>query len=77
MYIGTLKGHEGEGLGSALMGSMLERCDDQGVPTYLESTNPVNDAWYARFGFESRGPVPLPKGAPALTAMWRDARSPN
>jgi GNAT superfamily N-acetyltransferase len=74
MYIGTHKDHNGKGLGSALLGSMLERCDDDGVPTYLESTNPANDAWYARFGFESRGPVPLPKGAPVLTAMWRKAR---
>ena len=46
MYIGTHKEHEGEGLGSALLGSMLERCDDDGIPTYLESTNPANDAWY-------------------------------
>jgi len=74
MYIGTHKQHKGEGLGSTLLGSMLERCDDEGIPTYLESTNPANDAWYARFGYQSRGPVPLPKGAPVLTAMWRDAR---
>lgn len=73
-YIGTHKDHKGKGLGSALLRSMLERCDDEGIPTYLESTNPANDAWYARFGYESRGPVPLPAGAPVITAMWRDAR---
>ena len=71
---GTHKDHKGEGLGSALMRSMLERCDNAGMPTYLESTNPANDAWYARFGFEARGPIPLPAGAPVLTAMWRDPR---
>lgn len=73
-YIGTHKDHKGKGLGSALLGSMIERCDDEGIATYLESTNPKNDAWYTRFGFESRGPVPLPAGAPVLTAMWRDPR---
>lgn len=44
-YIGTRKGHEGKGFGSALVRSMLERCDADGMPTYLESTNPANDAW--------------------------------
>ena len=73
-YIGTRKSREGKGLGSALMRSMLERCDNDGIPTYLESTNPANDAWYASFGFESRGPISLPAGAPVLTAMWRDPR---
>ena len=73
-YIGTHKHHRGEGLGSALLGSMLERCDSDGIPTYLESTNPANDAWYARFGFESRGPIPLPAGAPVITAIWRNPR---
>ena len=73
-YIGTHSDHKGKGLGSALIRSMLDRCDEQGIPTYLESTNPANDAWYASFGFESRGPIPLPKGAPVITSMWRDAR---
>jgi GNAT superfamily N-acetyltransferase len=73
-YIGTHHDHKGKGLGSVLLKSMMERCDHEGVAAYLESTNPVNDAWYARLGFESRGPVPLPRDAPVLTAMWRDPR---
>ncbi|NND02032.1 MAG: GNAT family N-acetyltransferase [Acidimicrobiia bacterium] len=73
-YIGTHDDHKGKGLGTALLADMTERCDQNGLAAYLESTNPVNDAWYARFGFESRGPVPLPSGAPVLTAMWRDPR---
>lgn len=73
-YIGTHKDHTGKGRGSALLRSMIERCDSEGIPTYLESTNPANDAWYARFGYESRGPIPLPRGAPVITAMWRDPR---
>ena len=77
VYIGTHKNHGGKGLGGALMRSMLERCDRDGIATYLESTNPANDAWYARFGYESRGPIPLPKGAPVVTAMWRDPQPPQ
>ncbi len=73
-YIGTHLDHKGKGHGSALLSSMTERCDREGVAAYLESTNPANDGWYARFGFVSRSPVPLPSGAPVLTAMWRDPR---
>lgn len=73
-FIGTRNGHKGKGHGSALLGSMTDWCDQQGVPAYLESTNPMNDAWYARFGFEARGEVPLPDNAPVITTMWRDPR---
>ncbi len=73
-FIGTRDTHKGKGHGSALLVSMIERCDERGVSAYLESTNPANDAWYARFGFVSRGQVPLPNGAPVVTAMWRDPR---
>jgi len=39
-----------------------------------ESSNPVNDPLYHRFGFESRCHIPLPRGAPPITVMWRDPR---
>jgi GNAT superfamily N-acetyltransferase len=73
-YIGTHRDYKGKGHGTALLGSMLERCDSEGVATYLESTNPANDAWYGRFGFVVRGAVRLPAGAPIITTMWRDPR---
>ena len=53
---------------------MTEECDAQGLGAYLESSSPENNALYARYGFESRGPVALPSGAPVMTAMWRNPR---
>lgn len=73
-FIGVHREHKGTGLGGALLTSMNNECDELGLPAYLESSNPVNDALYHRFGFESRGLVPLPKGAPPMTSMWRDPR---
>jgi GNAT superfamily N-acetyltransferase len=72
--LGTRRAVQGKGVGSAVMSLVLERCDQEGVPAYLESSNPRNIPFYARHGFEVRDPVPLPAGAPVLTPMWREPR---
>ena len=43
---------QGEGLGRRLIEPGLQRCDEEGLPAYLETMNEANLAWYARFGFE-------------------------
>jgi GNAT superfamily N-acetyltransferase len=40
------------GAGTALLAPVLARCDDQGVPAYLETQKPENVPWYRRSGFE-------------------------
>jgi GNAT superfamily N-acetyltransferase len=74
-FVGTDPARQGQGLGTAVLQPMLDRCDTEGVAVYLENSNPRNEALYARFGFVSTGPIPLPKGAPPFTAMWREPRS--
>ena len=63
------------GLGSRLVQPILERADMEGVPCYLETSDPANIAFYGRFGFDVVGPplVVVPDGPP-LTAMWRAGR---
>jgi GNAT superfamily N-acetyltransferase len=73
--LGTRQSAQGKGVGSAVMEGMLERCDREGVPAYLESSNPRNIPFYARHGFVVRDPVQLPAGAPTLTPMWREPRT--
>lgn len=70
--LGTRQDAQGTGVGSAVVAQMLERCDREGVPAYLESSNPRNVAFYARHGFETQGLVALPHGAPPITRMWRE-----
>ena len=70
-FLGVRPERQGEGLGAALMTPVLERCDRDGVPAYLEATSDRNRVLYERHGFRAHGAIPLPDG-PALWRMWRD-----
>lgn len=64
---------QGNGLGSALLAPVLQSCDADGVPAYLESSKERNIAFYARHGFRVTEEMRMPKGPP-LWLMWRDPR---
>jgi GNAT superfamily N-acetyltransferase len=66
---------QGEGLGSRLLAEVLERCDRDGVPAYLEATTPRNRELYLRHGFEDSGELRLPGDGPRLWPMWREPRA--
>jgi GNAT superfamily N-acetyltransferase len=70
---GTHADHRGRGLGMGLLRHTLSLIDQQKMPAYLESSNPVNDARYGAVGFVPHGRVRIPDG-PAATTMWRPAR---
>ena len=69
--LGTEPTRQGHGLGSAALRPVLDRCDAEGVPAYLESSKESNVPFYARHGFVVTGEIRLPKG-PSLWPMWRD-----
>lgn len=73
-FLGTRADRQGKGVGSAVMADMLEQCDTEGRPAYLESSNPRNIPFYARHGFKVRKEMSLGKGAPVCTSMWREPR---
>jgi GNAT superfamily N-acetyltransferase len=50
--IGVDAAHQGKGLGARLLEVALERCDEEGLIAYLESSNPANIPLYERHGFE-------------------------
>ena len=64
---------QGEGLGGRLLAEVLERCDRDRLPAYLEATTPRNRELYLRHGFEDRGELRLPDDGPRLWPMWREA----
>jgi ribosomal protein S18 acetylase RimI-like enzyme len=72
--IGSDPSVRGAGYGNALMRSRLDRCDAEGAPAYLESSNPDNIPYYLRFGFEVTGEIAMPGGGPSLWPMWRQPR---
>ena len=73
--LGTEPAWQGKGVGSALLAPVLDRCDRDGVPAYLESSKQSNIAFYARHGFEVTGTVDLPGGGPRMWPMWREPRA--
>jgi GNAT superfamily N-acetyltransferase len=69
----TDRRHAGRGLGGALLRENLARVDAEHLPSYLESTNPVNLPRYETLGFRAIGEF-APPGGPVVTTMWREAR---
>ncbi len=70
--IGTHPKHRGRGIGMALLSENLARIDAEGMPAYLESTNPGNNSRYERLGFTKFGRFTLPGGGPSVDTMWRE-----
>jgi ribosomal protein S18 acetylase RimI-like enzyme len=71
-HIGVVPEHQGEGLGSALMHDGLARGDDDGVPTWLETSRVNNVAYYEGFGFRTVVDEDAPDGGPHIWFMRRD-----
>lgn len=75
LAIGVDPSRQGTGVGSALLGTGLRRCDATGVPAYLVSTQPGTISFYQRHGFQEAGGHRLPAGGPKFYPMWRLPRS--
>jgi hypothetical protein len=52
---------------------MLDRCDAEHVPAYLETGTERNVSFYERHGFKVRDMIDLPRG-PRMWLMWREPR---
>ncbi|MFD3518108.1 GNAT family N-acetyltransferase [Streptomyces sp. NPDC058657] len=73
--IGVDPDRQGEGLGSALLDPVLERCDREGRAAYLEASTARSRELYRRLGFDDHAtPLRLPDGGPLMYPMWRAPR---
>jgi GNAT superfamily N-acetyltransferase len=66
---------QGRGYGTALLRPVLERCDADGVPAYLESSTPRGRALYDRNGFEVVEECRFAHDGPPVWRMWREPRA--
>ena len=73
--ISTMPDRQGTGLGARALGEVLAMCDAEGIPAYLESSNPRNMTLYRRHGFVQTGELPLADDGPSLYPMWRQPGS--
>ena len=58
--LGVDPARQGSGVGTALMRPVLERCDRDGTPAYLETAVARNVLLYERLGFEVVDELVLP-----------------
>ncbi|HZT94008.1 MAG TPA: GNAT family N-acetyltransferase [Gaiellaceae bacterium] len=71
--VGVVPEATGQGRGSALLEPVLERCDAERLPAYLEASSEDNARLYARLGFERRDDVEIMDGV-RVRPMWREPR---
>lgn len=74
--LATNPDHSGRGLGMGLLADNLARIDAEGVPAFLESSNPANVPRYERLGFTRRGAFELAEDGPQVIQMWREPSAP-
>jgi len=73
--IGVHADHQGQGLGSTILAKALETVDAEGMPAYLENSNPKNTPLYERHGFKVMKEIKFEPDGPSLWPMWREART--
>ncbi|HTO05782.1 MAG TPA: GNAT family N-acetyltransferase [Myxococcota bacterium] len=71
--IGVDPSRQNQGNGGAILQHALARCDREGLPAYLESSNPMNITLYQRHGFEIMGEIRV-ADSPLMTPMLRPPR---
>jgi ribosomal protein S18 acetylase RimI-like enzyme len=74
--LGVDPSFQGRGLGKALMQPVLERCDAQSIPAFLETESEKNVRLYKGRGFELTLTEPMPGGGPLIYYMSRPPRRP-
>jgi len=73
-FLATRPEWQSQGMGSVLLRAVLDGCDRDGSPAYLEASNEGCKRLYLQHGFIVTGEIPLPDGPP-LWCMWRTPRS--
>jgi len=74
-FVGVEPAWQGRGLGAAVLAPILERCDREAVPAFLEASTARSRALYERHGFAVTEEFKLGKDAPQQWRMWRGPRA--
>ena len=72
-FVGVVPTAQGQGLGGALLRPVLERCDREALPAYIEASSPASARLYERLGFRGDEEI-TPLGSPPIRLMTRVPR---
>jgi GNAT superfamily N-acetyltransferase len=72
--IGTRPAQRGHGLARAVLAPVLEQCDRERVPAFLETSSAANERFYERLGFEVTHRTVTADGLLPLIVMVRTPR---
>lgn len=75
-FAGVIPERQGKGIGGTLLTPVLERCDREQLPAYLEASSPINRRLYERHGFKMTEEISFADDAPPLWRMWRNPQTP-
>lgn len=64
----------GRGVGARVLAPVLDRCDADALPAYLESSSARNLAFYERLGFEVCWEARPTDDGPVMRGLWREPR---
>jgi ribosomal protein S18 acetylase RimI-like enzyme len=73
-YLAVLPEARGQGTASALLQPVLQRCDEECIPAYLENSNSANLPLYERLGFRLTRQWRITDTGPSIWCMYRDPR---
>jgi hypothetical protein len=72
-YLSVLGARPGtRGVAATLLEAVLERCDYERMPAYLETGRPRSRDFFRDHGFEVTEELVLPGGGPPVWRMWRE-----
>jgi len=71
-YLAVLPEAQGQGIGSALLQPVLQNCDAERIPAYLENSNSANLPLYERHGFRLTRQWRIADNGPSIWCMYRD-----
>lgn len=74
-FIGCLPHQRSKGLGSFILKSMLAEADQEDLPVWTWSSNPLNLTFYRRLGFEIIEELQRDADTPPVTVIWRPPTS--
>jgi ribosomal protein S18 acetylase RimI-like enzyme len=70
-YLAVLPEARRQGMGSALLQPILEKCDAERIPAYLENSNSANLKLYERHGFRLTRQWRIADNGPSIWCMYR------